>query len=383
MIISMMLASLTVYRFFAKSSRQPTFIVPLTLLMMLSLGACSGEQADENSPVKPALTVSAVRAVSRVVPTTLSANGSVAAWDEISISSEISGLQLASVQVEVGQQVHKAQLLASFTQESVQADLQQAKANLEVARASHEEAKLNAERARQSKEKLAMSGQQIARYLAEEKMASAKLQAAEASVQSQQVRLHNTQVYAMDDGVISARLAAIGGVYNVGQPLFQLIRQQRLEWRAEVNAAEIQTIKPGMRVTIYVPEVGSLAGIVRMIAPALNPSSRQALVYVDLPQAMSAGFRSGMYARGEFASGERQVWLVPQAAVLFRDGFHYLFSLEYQADGVTRVHIHKIEIGEVIGDEIVVRSGIEGSEEWVAAGVAFITDGDIVKVVSE
>lgn len=383
MTISMMLVSRSVYRFCAKNSQQQRFLVSLSLLLLINLSGCSDKQADQTRPVKPALTVSAVRAVSRVVPTTLSANGSVAAWDEISISSEISGLQLASMLVEVGQQVHKGQLLASFTQESVQADLQQAKANLEVARASYEEAKLNAERARQSKEKLAMSGQQIARYLAEEKMASAKLQAAEASVQSQLVRLHNTQVYAMDDGVISARLAAIGGVYNVGQPLFQLIRQQRLEWRAEVNAAEIQTIKPGMQVTIHVPEVGSMVGVVRMLAPALNPSSRQALVYVDLPQAMSAGFRSGMYARGEFATGENPVWLVPQAAVLFRDGFHYLFSLEHQADGVTRVHIHKIAIGDVMGNEIVVRSGIEGSEEWVAAGVAFITDGDVVKVVSE
>lgn len=355
----------------------------VALASFLLLTACSSEDSSKVPQEKPALSVNLTKPVSGFVPLILAANGSIAAWDEITISSEISGLQLASVLVEVGQVVHKGQLLAVFNQDIVRADLEQSKANLEVAKASAEEARLNADRARQSREKLAMSGQQIARYLAEEKMSEAKLLAAQANLQAQHVRMNNTQVHAMDDGVISGRMAAIGGVYNVGQELFKLIRQQRLEWRAEVNAAEINHLNTGMPVTITVSDVGTVKGAVRMIAPALNPSSRQALVYVDLPQAMTLGFRSGMFARGEFQYGDSSVLLVPQSAVLFRDGFHYLFTLEKQANGLFKAHQLKVEVGDVIKDQLIVRSGLDGGQDIVAAGVAFLSDGDWVKVIAE
>lgn len=355
----------------------------LILGSLLLLTACSSEDGSKTPQEKPALSVSLTKPVSSQVPLNLAANGSIAAWDEITISSEISGLQLATVLVEVGQTVHKGQLLAVFNQDIVRADLEQSKANLEVAKASAEEARLNADRARQSREKLAMSAQQIARYLAEEKMSEAKLQAAQANLQAQQVRMNNTQVHAMDDGVIAGRLAAIGGVYNVGQELFRLIRQQRLEWRAEVNASEINHIQTGMPVSITVADVGVMKGVVRMIAPSLNPSSRQALVYVDLPEAMTQGFRSGMFARGEFQYGDSSVLLVPQAAVLFRDGFHYLFTLEKQQNGLYKAHQLKVEVGDVVQDQIAIRTGLDFDQELVAAGVAFLSDGDWVKVVPE
>lgn len=355
----------------------------LVLGSLFLLTACSSGDNGKVPQEKPALSVTLTKPVSAQVPLNLVANGSIAAWDEITISSEISGLQLATVLVEVGQTVHKGQVLAEFNRDIVRAEIDQSKANLEVANASAEEARLNADRARQSREKLAMSGQQIARYLAEEKMSQAKLQAAQANLKAQQVRMNNTQVLAMDDGVISGRMAAIGGVYNVGQELFRLIRQQRLEWRAEVNATEINHLQTGMPVTITVADVGVIKGVVRMIAPSLNPSSRQALVYVDLPQAMAQGFRSGMFARGEFQYGDSLVLLVPQAAVLFRDGFHYLFTLEKQENGLFKAHQLKVEVGEVVQDQIGIRAGIDAEQNIVAAGVAFLNDGDWVKVVAE
>ena len=355
----------------------------LVLTSLLLLTACTSGDDKQATQEKPALSVNLTKPVASRVPLTLMANGSIAAWDEITISSEISGLQLAKVLVEVGQVVHKGQLLAAFNQDMVRAELEQSKANLEVAKASAEEARLNADRARQSREKLAMSAQQIARYLAEEKMSEAKLLAAQANLQAQQVRMNNTQVLAMDDGVISGRLATIGGVYNVGQELFKLIRQQRLEWRAEVNAAEINHLQTAMPVTITVSDVGAIQGVIRTIAPSLNPNTRQALIYVDLPQAISLGFHSGMFARGEFQYGDTSVLLVPQSAVLFRDGFHYVFTVDQQANGLFKAHQLKVEVGAVVKDQLIIRSGLETDQTIVVAGVAFLSDGDSVKVIAE
>src|SRR5207249_3867306 len=80
----------------------------------------------------------------------------------------------------------------------------------------------------------ALSAQQINQYLTAERTAKARLDAQRAAARVQELRMRQTQVLAPDDGVISARHATVGAVLPAGQELFRLIRQGRLEWRAEV-----------------------------------------------------------------------------------------------------------------------------------------------------
>lgn len=55
----------------------------------------------------------------------------------------------------------------------------------------------------------------------------------------------------------------------------------------------------------------------RMVAPTVDPQTRNALVYVDLP--VSSDLRAGMFARGEFALGASDALTVPQEALVVRD----------------------------------------------------------------
>ena len=105
------------------------------------------------------------------------------------------------------------------------------------------EATANAERARVLQPSGAMSASQINQYLTAEKTAQARVQAARANYDSQAVRLSQSQVLAPDDGIISARSATVGAVISSGTELFRLIRQGRLEWRAEVTANELALLE--------------------------------------------------------------------------------------------------------------------------------------------
>ena len=88
------------------------------------------------SAPRPALTVSTTQPRRESLARRLPANGNVAAWQEASIGSESSGLRLAEVLVNVGEQVRAGQLLARFADDSVRADLAQARAALQEARAA-------------------------------------------------------------------------------------------------------------------------------------------------------------------------------------------------------------------------------------------------------
>jgi RND family efflux transporter MFP subunit len=282
----------------------------------------------------------------------------------------------------VGDPVKKGQVLAVFDREPVEVDVAQGQAALAEAEANLQESRVNAERVRQVIDEGALSAQQVGQYLTMEKTAAARMRLAKAQLDQQLLRLRHTQVVAIDDGVISSRSAVLGAVANAGQELFRLVRQNRLEWRAEVTADELPRLQPGMPAWVEVPDIGQVKGKIRMVGPTLDPQSRNALVYVDLVNALAAGFKPGMFAHGEFQHGSLMALTVPQTALSLREGFSYVFRLAGPVEnGVGRVAQVKVTIGRSVGDRVEILSGVSATDPLVAGGSAFLSDGDHVRVV--
>ena len=326
------------------------------------------------SPPKPALTVSTTQPTASTLPLTLAANGSVVAWQEAIIGAEATGLRLLEVRANVGDVVRRGQLLARFSPAAPQAEVAQARANVLEAEATAAEAAANADRARSLHSTGALSASQINQYVTLENTAQAKVAALRSALNSQQLRLGFAQVLAPDDGVISARTATVGAVVGNGAELFRMIRQGRLEWRAEVTSNELGRITVGMPARITLPGGQSTSGTVRMVAPTVDLQTRTGLVYVDLPKAGTAA-KAGMFAKGEFSFGSSNALTVPQQAVVVRDGFSYIFQLG--AD--QRVVQRKVQVGRRVGERIEVM-GVAPEAVLVASGAGFLNDGDLVKV---
>jgi RND family efflux transporter MFP subunit len=328
---------------------------------------------------KPALTVTATQPQRSEIGSVLGANGSIAAWQEAVVGAEANGLRLAEVRVNVGDVVRKGQVLATFAPELVRADLAQSQAAVAEAEATLAEAAANAQRARDLQASGALSAQQINQYLTAERTAQARLASVKAMAQTQQLRLAQTQVPAPDNGVISARSATVGAVVAPGTELFRLIRQGRLEWRAEVAADELALLKAGQTARVLAASGAAVEGKLRMVAPTVDPATRNGLVYVDLPAAgaQNAGLKAGMFARGEFSTGQRSGLTLPQSAVLLRDGFSYVYKLGPD----NKVTQAKVAVGRRVGERIEITSGLDAGVRVVASGAGFLTDGDTVRVV--
>jgi HlyD family secretion protein len=331
---------------------------------------------------KPALSVTAITPQPAEWPQVLAANGNIAAWQEAVIGSEISGQRLTDVLANVGDQVKKGQVLARVDDDTIAAELAQSKAALAEAQATAAEATANADRARQMGPQGAFTKQQINQYLTTEKTAASRVVAARAKVQADELRMAHTRVVAPDDGVISARAATVGSLTQPGQELFRLIRGGRLEWRAEVTAAELGRIRPGLAVHVVPPGAAAgarIEGTVRMVAPTVDAQTRNAIVYVDLPKggAPGAPAAAGMFARGEFQLGSGSALTLPQTAVLLRDGFSYAHVIG--PDG--KVKQVKVTTGRRSGDRVEITGGLEPGARVVESGGAFLADGDTVRVV--
>ena len=349
--------------------------VAIAALFVISVGAADDKKAASAS-AKPALTVTVAQPQQATLSRSITANGNIAAWQEASIGTEANGLRLAEVKVNVGDVVKRGQVLATFAPDTMQADVAQTRASVAEAEATFAEASANAQRARTLQATGALSDSAINQYFTAERTAKARLDAQRAMANMQQLRLKQTQVLAPDNGVISARSATVGAVLPAGQELFRMIRQGRLEWRAEVAANDMALLQPGMAALVTAGNAPPIKGTVRMVAPTVDPQTRNGIVYVNLPASGAA--RAGMFARGEFEIGSGSGLTLPQSAVLLRDGF----STVLRVGPDSKVAQAKVSVGRRVGDRIEITGGLDASARVVASGAGFLADGDTVRVVA-
>jgi RND family efflux transporter MFP subunit len=326
---------------------------------------------------KPVMTVTVAEPQRETLAIALQANGNVSAWQEASVGAEVNGLRLAAVNVNVGDAVKKGQVLATFTTDTARADSLQSRATVVQAEAGYLNAKADADRARSIQDSGALSASQIAQYVTQEKVAKAQWEASKALLSATEIRLGNTTVKAPDDGLISARGATVGAVVSPGQELFRLIRQGRMEWRAEVTASEVGRIRVGQKAQVTLATGTELSGQVRAIAPSANEQTRNILVYVDLPR--HNDLKAGTFARGMFAIGQSEALTAPTPAIVVRDGNNFVFVV----DASNKAAARKVQIGRRVGERVEIVEGLQVGERVAVQGAGFLNDGDLVKVVQQ
>ena len=361
---------------------RPPSAAAIWVAIVLAIAGCGETPPPQTATpaAKPALTVTAITPKNEDWPRTLAANGNVVAWQEAVIGAEIANYRIATVDVEIGDAVKKGQLLARIADDTVASEAAELRAAVAEMAASAAEAQANAARAGELLEKGCYSTQLQTQYQTAAHTAAARLAAARARLQAAEIKLDKTRVLAPDDGVISARNASVGSLTQTGEELFRLIRGGRLEWRAEVPAADLARIAPGSAATLTGPGGEAVHGTVRRVAPSVDPQTRNGLVFVDIP-ASTVAVRPGMFARGEFALGHAPALTLPQSAVVLRDGFAYVFRLAGDGEQA-RVAQTKVAIGRRLGERIEIVAGLDPQARVVATGGGFLADGDPVRVVA-
>jgi multidrug efflux pump subunit AcrA (membrane-fusion protein) len=82
-----------------------------------------------------------------------------------------------------------------------------------------------------------------------------------------------------------------------------------------------------------------------------------------------------MYASGEFQLGSAPALTVPQAAVVLRDGFSYV----YRVNPDNRVSQLKVRTGRRQGTRLELVEGVAPDALLVVDGAGFLNDGDLVR----
>jgi HlyD family secretion protein len=368
------------------SSQRRRFVCAAVIIVAVgvALGACSrpgGESARENGAVTKAreavMTVTAAPALQAQLKRTISLNGSVFAWQDVIIASEVGGYRVAEVLVDVGDRVTRGQRLVALSTALLEAEVATKRAMLAQRRAELTNAAAALERGKSLSNMNVLSQADLDRLTADQLAKRAALESARADLDTSELRLKFTNVTAPDDGVITSRTVTVGQIAQAGGEMLRLLRSGRIEWRGEVPETRLGELRAGQPVTIVTADGTPFTGTIRVVSPVIASGNRTGLIYVDLPA--DERLRPGMFARGEIEIGTGPGVTLPLESLVSADGYSYVFVV--RADRT--VERRRIETGGVLGASIEVMNGLEPTDLVVNKGAGFLKDGDLVNVGTE
>jgi RND family efflux transporter MFP subunit len=356
----------------------------LTVAATFALAACSGQ----DGPAEPAAATSAAAQAAAMAVTTapvvvrslarsVSVSGAVAPVEEMQLGVEVSGLRVTGLQVDVGEAVRRGQVLLRLDTRILESELAQATAALREAEAGAALARANLERGQNLARDRFISATQLDELRAARTQSEARVGTARAARDASALRRSFAELRAPADGVISKRLVQPGQVVMAGGELLRLIRDGRLEWRAELPVVQLTAVTPGQRVALRAPGGGEVEGRVRAVSPGVDATTRTGTVYVDLPQ--PRGLAPGAYVEGRIDIGLAEAATIPSNAVVLRDGFPTVFAI----DDKQLAHARRVRIGARNDGVVEILDGPKPGERVAVRGAGFLADGDRVRVVTE
>jgi RND family efflux transporter MFP subunit len=291
----------------------------LLLAAALPLAACSGGSRAEDAAAPRGLAVRTASVEKRDLPEDVVLTGTLKPRAQVQVVAEVQA-RLLRVLREEGARVAKGEVLAVLDDTDYRLANDRSRAALAVAEANRAHAQTEKERA----DSLLKTGgitdrdhlaAQVALQVADAGLAQAR---AEGAIAAQQ--LARTQVRAPFGGRVAKRFPDPGAMIPSGAPLFTLVDDSVLEFRAAVASKDYAKVKVGAAVQLALDAPGGarVEGHIARIEPIVDERSRSFQIVVEVPG--RADLVGGLFARAAVRVGQVDGALVVPPAALVRDG---------------------------------------------------------------
>lgn len=295
------------------------------------------------------------------------ANGIFRAEQELEITSEIPG-KVIRVMVEEGEKVKQGQTLAVIRGEAQSIDLG-------AAEASYQNAFRDNQRMEKALETGGVTQQQV-------DMSRLQLKSAKSQLEQAQLRVGDTQVKSSIEGVINMKMIEPGSFVSPGVPMFEVVNVSGLKLRVEVDENQVANFKTGDSVKVKAgvyPDKEFFGKISFVASKATASLNFPVEIKLDNQQNL---LKAGMYGTAFFSSAQREGKIEP-ALVIPREAFvGGLNNAEvFVLDNDNSVHLQKVVIGRIFGDQVEILQGLTQDQTVVTGGQINLTDGALVRII--
>jgi len=315
--------------------------------------------------------------------------GTITALNQVDITPQVSGY-ITGIYFKDGQHITKGQLLYTMDQQQYEANVLQADANYKAAEANLQMAQQDADRYLYLQKNDAIAKQLVDHSLAGLQTAKMQLAAAKAAIQNVRTGLKYSTIYAPFSGTIGISMVKPGTSVSPGVTLLNTISSDdpvaidfNVDEKQITRFEKLQQqpiIKSDSTFMIVLPsgELYPFSGHVSLLDRAVNPQTgtiKTRLVFKNESNALKTGM--SCVVRVQRSSTQPQL-LIPYKAVTEQLGEYFAFVINTDT-----VRQQKITTGRVVGDNIIVNTGLHAGDVVVAEGTGNLKSGSIISVNSK
>lgn len=202
----------------------------------------------------------------------------------------------------------------------------------------------------------------------------AQLRAVDAQIRQQRVELGYHRVTAPTAGIVGDIPVRVGDRVTRATRLTTVDDNTGLEIYLNVPVALAPDLRVGLPVRL-VTDRGELLATetLTFVAPSVDETTQTVLAKAAIAR-NDAGFRTDQYVRARIVWRDDPGLTVPVVSVTRINGRYFVFVAE-TAEGGTVARQRPVDLGAVVGNDYVVRSGLEAGDRLIVSGVQKIGDG--------
>ncbi len=294
------------------------------------------------------------------------------------IQPEVAG-SVTRVLVKAGDRVRTGTPLVQIDPDRQQAAVQSTEANRSGAEADVQYWRQQVARLQALVAAGAISRQEFEQAQNSLKTAEAKLATIDAQVSEDRVQLRYYRVVAPQDGIVGDVAVRPGDRVTPSTVITTVDENSSLEAYIQVPLERAPDLRPGLPVQLL-DAIGKVAAVnpVTFVAPRVDASTQSVLVKSLLKDAPPS-LRSQQFTRARIVWSAAPGLTVPVVAVSRVSGQYFCFVVEPEGSGLV-ARQRPVQVGEILGDDYVVRSGLKAGDRVVISGVQKLADNAPVKV---
>jgi membrane fusion protein (multidrug efflux system) len=319
---------------------------------------------------------------------TVTLPGNVVAWNEAPIYAQVSGY-VTQWYKDYGAHAVMGDVLAEIDAPGLDAQYKASLAQLETAVTNYNLATVTAKRYTELKNTPGVSQQEVDNYVAAAAADKAQVAVAQANVEHYYAMIGFEKVVAPFAGTVTSRLVNVGdyvtsaggdaAVQGAAKPLFNMADVSKLRVYVAVPQSFGNVLSSGITATLTLPNAPDkpIKADFLTTAGAISPGTRT-IVTELVVEGGQRPLLPGAYVDVHLTvPGNPNLVIVPSQALLFRAEGMQVATV----DAGDRVHLQDVSLGDNLGPDVQVLSGVTATDKIVANPSLGLLEGQEVKVV--
>jgi len=353
-------------------------LVPVSFFVLLAAGGCTRQDPGAaGQAAVPPTDVQTITLEPKPIPDASEFVATIRSFRSTTIQPQVEGI-VRQILVAAGDRVQAGQPLVQIDPDRQQATVTTTESQRAAREADLAYAKQQLTRMQRLLAAGAVSQAELEQADAAYKNAEAQLVAVQSQIRETQVQLQYYRVTAPTPGIVGDIPIRVGDRITPATLITTIDQPQELEAHVNVPLERSMSLRTGLPLELL-DTSGAITATnpITFVSPRADDATQSVLAKATLRQ-VPAGLRVMQYVRARIIWSRDPALAVPVVAVSRIAGQQFVFVAESGAGGFV-ARQKPVNLGNIVGDDYIVRGGVKAGERVIVTNIQKIGDGAPVK----